>query len=208
MLACSVGECRVSHREHAKQVSYGVRESTAPEADSSKAVRASRRKGIIMRGNAWLLNGYCHLVNKTFLFIQKYFEGIVPAGRPDQDIYWKTKALYEELEELWDNDKKEAAEALLEDYLEYATVYFEQGDPWKTREENRRACCNTILNSVQMIANLTIWLEAMEEYPACQVKEWLELKEEWQVQSVHSGYELPRTEELTLWNEKRAFRRA
>lgn len=166
------------------------------------------KKGIAMRGNAWLLNGYCHLVNKTFLFIQKYFEGIVPAGRPDEEIYWKTKAMYEKIAYFWENGKAEEAEKLLEEYLEFATCYFEQGNPWKTREEDRRACRNTILNSLQMIANLTVWLEELEKHPACQVREWLELTGSWQVQSVHSGYELPKTEELMLWNTKNSFQMA
>lgn len=157
-----------------------------------------------MNENSLLINGYCHLVNKTFSFIQKYFDGVVPAGRLDQDIYWKTKEIYDSLETL----QAARVQEILEDYLRFATEYFEQGNPWKNRECDRRVCRNTVLNSVQMIANLTIWLELLEEYPAARVKEWLELDEEWQVHGVHSGYELPVTEELTLYLLKNTFQMA
>ena len=165
-------------------------------------------KGMDMNENSWLENGYCHLVNKTLFFIEKYFEGIVPAGRPQQDIYWKTKEIYDELEVLWKEGRTQEADRILEAYLTFATEYFEQGNPWKNRKNDLRACRNTILNSVQMIANLTVWLDARREYPACRVMEWLELDREWQVHHVHSGYQLPKVDEITLYHEKSTFQMA
>ena len=76
--------------------------------------------------------------------------------------------------------------------------YFEQGNPWNTREQARKACRNTILNSLQMIANLTFWLDALGEEAAHSVTSWLELDATWKVQSVHSGVELSGAEELVL----------
>lgn len=149
-----------------------------------------------MGENTKLVNGYCHLVNKTVLFVQKYFEGIVPAGRLDQDIYWKTKAAYEKMAFLLEKGAEEEAQELLEDFLEYANEYFEAGNPWETRKSDRRACRNTILNSVQLIANLTVLLTPVLDYPTDKVSGWLELGRDWKVQSVHSGHELPRTEQI------------
>lgn len=165
-------------------------------------------KGLNMNENSWLENGYCHLVNKTFFFIEKYFEGIVPAGRPDQDIYWKTKKIYDELEVLWEEGRTEEADRILGEYLTFATEYFEQGNPWKNREKNPRACRNAVLNSVQMIANLTVWLGARREYPAYHVMRWLELDREWQVHHVHSGYQLPKIEQITPYHVKSTFQMA
>lgn len=59
-----------------------------------------------------------------------------------------------------------------------------------------------------MIANLTVWLGALEDCPAYKVEKWLNLGKEWQVHSVRSGYELPKTEELTLTDVKKAFQTA
>ena len=118
-----------------------------------------------MNENTRLMNEYCTLVNKIFAFIQEYFDGIVPAGRPDPEIYHKTKAIYEQLEN-WGEDsegkecRKDAAQVLLEEYLVFAEAYFAKGNPWENRENNRSICRNTVLNSVQMIANLTVWLNS------------------------------------------------
>lgn len=151
--------------------------------------------------NTKLLNGYCHLVNKTILFVQKYFEGIVPAGRVDQEIYWKTKSVYEKAAAYQGNGMEEELFELLESFLEYANNYFESGKPWETCRADRRACRNTVLNSVQLIANLTILLSPVIDYPTDKVSGWLELKDCWKVQSVHSGYELPRTETIVLMDQ-------
>lgn len=151
-----------------------------------------------MSENTRLMNEYCTLVNKIFAFIQEYFDGIVPAGRPDPEIYHKTKAIYEQLEN-WGEDsegkecRKDAAQVLLEEYLVFAEAYITKGNPWENRENNRSICRNTVLNSVQMIANLTVWLNELEQTSASKaVEEWLSLDNKWQVHSVHSGYELPR----------------
>ena len=85
---------------------------------------------------------------------------------------------------------------LLAEYLNYAAEYLKKGNPWAIREQNRRACCNTILTSLQMIANLTVWLEILGEAPACHVSHWLNLETDWQVHSVHSGTELTGVTEL------------
>lgn len=151
-----------------------------------------------MGENAKLLNGYIHLVNKTVLFVQKYFEGIVPAGRLDQDIYWKTKDLYGKVEELREEGREAEAEELLWSFLEFANGYFEAGKPWETCRKDRKACRNTILNSVQLVANLTVLLAGDRDYPTTKVEGWLALDCSWEVHRVTSGYELPGTEQIGL----------
>lgn len=167
-----------------------------------------------MSENTWLINGYCHLVNKTFLFIDKYFEGVIPAGRVDVEVYERTREVYTRLEHYREVGDRQEAGRLIEEYLTFATDYLEQGAPWRTRECDRRGCRNTILNSVQMIANLTVWLKVLsaEEqwplYPAAKVQEWLCLGEEWQVHSIHSGFVLPQIDELIVNSAKSSFQMA
>ncbi len=151
-----------------------------------------------MNENVWLVNEYCNLVNKTIYFIQNYFEGVIPAGHLDEDLYWKTKNVYQQERAILQSGSKEELVALLEEYLQFANEYFEKGNLWGAGKEDRRVCRNTILNSVQLIANLTILLSPIAEYPTAQVSRWLELQPDWQVQRVHSGYELPRTETIGL----------
>lgn len=157
-----------------------------------------------MSNRAWIIKTYCHLVNENIYFVQKHFEGIVPAGRPEDEIYWKTKEAGERLRDLVESENGNSAATEMEinrilgTYLVFATEYFEKKEPWNTIETNRRACRNTILNSLQMIANLTVWLELLGEPSAHNVLQWLELDNEWKVHSVHSGLELCGVEELAL----------
>ena len=149
---------------------------------------------------------YCQLVAETFTYIEEHFESIVPAGCPDQEIYWKTKAVYEQLEQLLGQTdcrgetiilpapegSKEAAEGeqLIAAYLEYARNYFTERRP-ADHAENRRLCRNVVLNTVQMIANLAIWLECLYQDPAANyVQKCLVLAADWKVHFVHSGTEL------------------
>ena len=162
----------------------------------------------------WLIDGYCELVNKTFLFIENNFEGVVPAGRPDEDIYRRSKELYDRLNLISEAGEYEVAiqragiqeaeaggvdtiavahaqQGFFEHlgaYLEFATEYFEQGNPWNALEQDRKVCRNTVLNTVQMIANLTVCLAVLNEPCVCQVKNLLGLEDAWRVQAVHSGY--------------------
>ena len=157
-----------------------------------------------MNNREWIVREYCHLVNENIYFIQKHFEGIVPAGRPDDAIYWKTKEVGEQLCGLLEEENGNAVATeseinrILAEYAEYAIEYFEKREPWNMLETNRRACRNTILNSLQMVANLTVWLELLGEPFAHSVLQWLELDTSRKVHSVHSGLELCGVEELVI----------
>lgn len=170
--------------------------------------------------NSEFIKEYCVLVNKLLVFIQNYFEGIVPAGRVDHDLFWEIKSLYEKEEELLNAGESSAAQEVLEEVLSAADAYFEQGNPWESFEADRRACRNTVYNTLQMVANLTVILagtpeeltdkeaeypvdaaecpEDMAGCPAEKVMEWLELSADWEVQIIRSGYELPDEEVLDL----------
>jgi len=144
-----------------------------------------------MNENIKLTQGYCYLVEETVRFINKYFEGIIPAGRVEEDIYWKTKELYNQVQALLICNRRQEVEALLEDYLEYALQYYKDGNLWEIIETDRKACRNIVLNSMQMMVNLTVLLEALEFVPAKAVSSWLKLSKEWQVHRLCSGSELP-----------------
>ncbi len=150
-----------------------------------------------MNGNAWLVNEYCELVNKTLNFTQSYFEGVIPAGRLDETLYWKTKDVYHKERLYLQDGRWEDFYGLLGEYLNLAKEYCGSVDLKEAARNDRRACRNAILNSIQLIANLTVLISPVAAYPTAQVSAWLALDGEWEVQHVHSGYELPETHNLT-----------
>ena len=115
-----------------------------------------------------LIREYCRQVNENLHFIQKYMEGIVPAGRCSEELYWETKKISEELQK---SDHEQTA--LIRAYLKEAVQLYADGEPWKTRITDRRLCRNTILNHLQMLANVSFWLREQGEPLAEEVCGWL-----------------------------------
>ena len=145
-----------------------------------------------MNENVNLTEGYSYLVKETVRFINKYFEGIIPAGRVEEDIYWKTKELYNQVQALLICNRRQDVAALLEEYLAYALTYYKSGNLWEIVETDRRSCRNIVLNSIQMMVNLTVLLETLDFEPAKNISSWLNLSKEWQVHRLCSGSELPK----------------
>ena len=143
-----------------------------------------------------LTEKYCYLVSETAGFVEKYFENIVPAGKIDQNVNLWTKDIYIKAEKLIAEGQKEEMEKLLENYLDYSLEYFKNNTTGQTMEVDRRSCCSIILNTVQMVANLSVMLDALDYEPAAKVIDWLKLDKSWQVHCVHSGYEVPERPQL------------
>ena len=146
-----------------------------------------------------LIREYCRQVNESLHFIQKYMEGIVPAGRCDEEIYWETKRISAALKsgKSGNNRKqKEEQTALIQAYLTEAAQLYADGEPWKTRITDRRLCRNTILNHLQMVANVSFWLKNLGEPLAEEVCGWLLTQETEDVQKVRSGQSLEAAGEI------------
>ena len=81
-------------------------------------------------------------------------------------------------------------------YLREAAQLYVEGEPWKTRITDRRLCRNTILNHLQMLANVSFWLREQGEPLAEEVCGWLLAQETADVQKVRSGQSLEVAREI------------
>ena len=149
------------------------------------------RAVFIMSKREELIREYCRQVNESLHFIQKYMEGIVPAGRSSEELYWETKKISEELQK-----SNHEQTALIRAYLREAAQLYVEGEPWKTRITDRRLCRNTILNHLQMLANVSFWLREQGEPLAEEVCGWLLAQETADVQKVRSGQSLEIAREI------------
>ena len=86
--------------------------------------------------------------------------------------------------------------ALIRAYLREAAQLYVEGEPWKTRITDRRLCRNTILNHLQMLANVSFWLREQGEPLAEEVCGWLLAQETADVQKVRSGQSLEVAREI------------
>ncbi len=139
----------------------------------------------------YLLEDYRNFVNETLNFIERNFENVIPAGRVDPGVYLWTKDVFKKAEKLQTAGNKEELEVLVENYLKYSLEYFKLNTPWQNVEADRRICCNAILNTVQLVVNLSVLVKAIGYEPAGKVLELFGFEDSLQIYNIHSGYELP-----------------
>jgi methionyl-tRNA synthetase len=150
----------------------------------------------INSNNGELLGGYGNFVNRTWVFIQKYFEGKVPKGELNQEVQQKIEKCYERVaERIEKGDLKEGLDIIFS-LVRDANKYFDYRAPWKTRLEDIGCCKNTLHNCIQIIANLAVLLEPFLPFSSKKIITWLKIEEGWRPKEVKSGYLLPEGELL------------
>ena len=106
--------------------------------------------------NSELIGNLGNLVNRTLLFVTKYYDGKIPQADKDTQMWDKVleleKKITENLE--WAN-LKDAFHQIFE-ISDIGNKAFQEGEPWKTRTENPEAAKQLIYNLCYMIKDLMI----------------------------------------------------
>ncbi len=134
-----------------------------------------------------LIREYCRQVNESLHFIQKYMEGIVPAGRCSEELYGRPRRSVRNCRRAIMNRPHDPA------YLREAAQLYVEGPG---RPALRTEDFNTILNHLQMLANVSFWLREQGEPLAEEVCGWLLAQETADVQKVRSGQSLEVAREI------------
>lgn len=106
--------------------------------------------------NGELLGNLGNLVNRTLLFVNKYYEGIIPDAPVDEELWAKVRELEAKITENleWAN-LRDAFHQIFE-ISDIANKAFQDGEPWKTRSENPEAAAKLIHNLCYVIKDLMI----------------------------------------------------
>ena len=106
--------------------------------------------------NGELLGNLGNLVNRTLLFVNKYYEGIIPDAPVDEVLWAKVRELEAKITENleWAN-LRDAFQQIFE-ISDIANKAFQDGEPWKTRSENPEAAAKLIHNLCYVIKDLMI----------------------------------------------------
>ena len=106
--------------------------------------------------NGELLGNLGNLVNRTLLFVNKYYEGKIPDAPVDEELWTKVRELETKITENleWAN-LRDAFHQIFE-ISDLANKAFQDGEPWKTRNENPDAAAKLIHNLVYVIKDLMI----------------------------------------------------
>ena len=108
------------------------------------------------RLNGELIGNLGNLVNRTLLFIQKYYNSKIPEAPIDQEIWAKVKDLEEKITENleWAN-LKDALHQIFE-ISDMGNKAFQATEPWKTRETDPQRAEKLIHTLAYMIKDLMI----------------------------------------------------
>ena len=106
--------------------------------------------------NGELLGNLGNLVNRTLMFVNKYYEGKIPDAPVDEEMWAKVRDLEAKITENleWAN-LRDAFHQIFE-ISDIANKAFQDGEPWKTRNENPEAAAKLIHNLCYVIKDLMI----------------------------------------------------
>jgi methionyl-tRNA synthetase len=106
--------------------------------------------------NAELIGNLANLVNRTLQFVQRFYDGRLPAGRPDAGFWAEVRAAEERIgvhfERVELRDSFHAAFAL----SSVGNKRFQDGEPWKGIRERPEATADLIWNLTYLVRDLAV----------------------------------------------------
>ena len=123
--------------------------------------------------NGELLGNLGNLVNRTLMFVNKYYEGKIPDASVDEEMWAKVRDLEAKITENleWAN-LRDAFHQIFE-ISDIANKAFQDGEPWKTRNENPEAAAKLIHNLCYVIKDLMIMAQPYNPQYAEQILSYL-----------------------------------
>ena len=129
--------------------------------------------------NGELIGNLGNLVNRTLLFVTKYYEGKIPDAPVDEEMWAKIRDLEAKITENleWAN-LKDAFHQIFQ-ISDIGNKAFQDGEPWKTRTEDPEKAAKLIHNLCYMIKDLMImahpympqFTETILSYLGCKISE-------------------------------------
>lgn len=127
----------------------------------------------VNRNNGELLGVYGNLVNRTLVFVKKYFANEIPKGDLDCRIELEMEALYNEIGKLIEKGNLKAAIEQIFDFIRSINKYFDEETPWITINTDKTKCAKTIYNCLVAIINIANILQPFLPFSSSKVKTWL-----------------------------------
>jgi len=114
-----------------------------------------------LRNNSELADIFGNLINRTFTFVHKHFEGKVPprnkVEKIDEEIILLAKSYPERISNLLENYKVKDGVLEIMNLARAGNKYFNDSEPWKTVKSDKEKCSTTInicLNLIYTLAEL------------------------------------------------------
>ncbi|MBU3201951.1 methionine--tRNA ligase [Clostridium estertheticum] len=148
----------------------------------------------INSNNGELLGAYGNFVNRTLVFINKYFDNKIPKGTINGELKEKTNQLFVSAgDKIEKGNFKDSLDEIFE-FVRSSNKYYDAEKPWVTRVTDPEKCNSTIFNCVQIIANLSVLLNPFLPFSSSKIQNWLSISSisaNWCIKFVESGLVIP-----------------
>ena len=123
--------------------------------------------------NGEVLGAYGNFVNRSLVFMQKYFNGQIPKAQYDETVKQRLAELYPETGKLIENGSlKEALETIFT-FIRSANKYYDEEQPWISIRENEEKCCKTLATCALVISNLSVLLKPFLPFSSKRIQDML-----------------------------------
>ena len=132
--------------------------------------------------NGQLIGNIGNLVNRTLSFINRFYDGKIPEGNPDEE-FWKNIKEYRDTisEKLEWAELREAYRTIFA-LSSYGNKVFQDGEPWKVRKTDPKAAGNLLYNLVYLVRDIAIMIRPYTPATADKIFGFLGLKKaDWNI---------------------------
>ncbi len=139
-------------------------------------------KDFQLRNNSELVAIYGNFVNRAMVLTHKYFDGKVPARKDlsdyDKEVLAEIPKIKEKISDNIENYKFREALKEAMNLARIGNKYLADTEPWKlAKDSNNMEKVGTILNiSLQIVANLSIALDAFLPFSSAKLRKMINLK--------------------------------
>ena len=115
-------------------------------------------KDFMEKLNSELIGNLGNLVNRTLLFVNKYYEGKIPDAPVDQELWTKVKDLEKKATDYLEWAELKDAFRTMFEISDICNKKFQAAEPWKTRTTDPAAAASLIHNLCYVIKDLMIMM--------------------------------------------------
>ncbi|MFC4618484.1 methionine--tRNA ligase [Camelliibacillus cellulosilyticus] len=132
-------------------------------------------RAFIYSHNGELLGAFGNLVQRTFKFIEKSYEGMIPHGQVQTEIEKSVRQLYADTGRDIENGHFKKALDDIFAFIRSANKFFDSEAPWRQIREDPEACDRTLATCCFIIANLANLLDPFLPFSAKKIRRMLGL---------------------------------
>jgi len=108
------------------------------------------------RVNGELIGNLGNLANRTLAFVQRFYDGVIPAGRPDEAFWKEVRALEAEVAERLERAELRDAFRTAFQIADLANKRFQAEEPWKARTADPERAASLLSDLCYVLRDLAV----------------------------------------------------